>query len=213
MAHVCTTMRRVLLDLGTSKNKLVFPSPPPLPPPPPPSLSRQDPTAVQSALEQNFGSVDLPPAGGSKAAQGGSTTAASAEPLPAAFSTDAEPSERDRELRTSKKRKMPSGRLDSSSGVAAEIGEAFAESKPAGGGEAQCGRRGWLPEEDERLRQVRRALRVIWCGHARGRCRLLVLVASGSSVCAVRVARLCRSKCFAGRLYCCFSTADTGKPP
>ena len=67
------------------------------------------------------------------------------------------PQEREVDCRESKKRKMPGGNLGALMGTGTGgAGDSGTELKQGrGGGEAQCGRRGWLPEEDERLRHVR----------------------------------------------------------
>lgn len=127
---------------------------------------QQDPAAVQNVLEQSFGDVDLSrrlPFANSRHSSRAAPSAASATSSLAATAAVATSrafaaSSSNAERRASKKRKVPDGDFEPLSTVLG-VGEVTPGLKAGGGGgEGHCGRRGWLPEEDTRLRQVRPAL-------------------------------------------------------
>lgn len=164
---------------------LRFPVPSlPLSPPHPHPLSLlgtlQNPTAVQSVLEQNFRDMEMarhmPFANGCNgthvvpavptASNTGNPNSAFSSSACGASLADAGPQERELDCRESKKRKMPGGSQGVLVGTGGGGDSAAELKKGRGGGEGQCGRRGWLPEEDERLRQVRRVVLFGWGGMA-----------------------------------------------
>lgn len=117
--------------------------------------SEQDPAAVNKVLKQRFEDSEPP--------RRFSYTHNAQEPPVACATTpftsstnrpSSEPVGRPVECQASKKRKTPGGNLQCPSASVESDGGPPKQKRGGGRREGQCGRRGWLPEEDERLRQV-----------------------------------------------------------
>lgn len=133
---------------------------------------------MEIVLKQNLGDGDLSRRLSLVPHRRGSQSTPATSTLNAATGAKAELKDRERDGRKGRKRKFSGGYREPMS-TAHGIGDGVPEAdrqrmnsgeadKPgAGSGEGHCGRRGWLPEEDERLRQVMTAC-LCMCSSFRG---------------------------------------------